>query len=791
MSDYLYTLQIPKRGFVSRQIADQWQEGLITGSGVLGALLYGSPCDETIILSREGLFMPLEAPIPPPPTGEYLDEIRGLLKNEQYQQAADFVLQLGKKNGFEEKHWTDPFIPVCDLKIKTLSNIEPTNYERSTDFTTGLISSFCKIGDAKRVLKAFASRTDDLIAVAIESTEGALPPTEISFAQRPTEGQGGWEAQKLFDRCIDSVEIGAKNGFLTYHSRFKRTWPGSLRGYDAAAEVILENGTAQVKDNAILATGASRILIYIRIDFIGDNEPSKLESLKKSIATIGVDFDLLLGSHAAVHGELFERTRLSLVDPKPDNPNSEELIAASDLGSLSPSLVNRLYDAARFCVIAATGQIPPTLCGIWQGAWFAEWSGDYTQNGNLQTAIAANLSTNLPELMLSYFSYQESLIEDYRKNAKQLYNARGIYLPSRTSSHGLQNHFCEVWPMTFWTVGAAWAAKFYFEYYLYTGDIEFLKTRAFPFMREAALFFEDFLTVDESGCYLFSPSYSPENDAVNTHSQACVNATMDIAATKELFTNLIYAAKQLGGDALQDVEKWEAMLAKMPPYHYDVDGALKEWATDDLQENNLHRHSSHLYSLYYGAPADFTPELRKGAEIALNNRLAYRRQEPSGEMAFGLVQMGDAAATLRDAKTCYEIVEWLANWYWRSALTSTHNRHDIFNVDICGGFPDLITRMLIDSKPGVLELLPVLPKEWDAGKIEGIRARGQILINRLEWSDNSIQLDLISGIDQTITLTIPWHASFINGADGIGGLSCVFRVQLKEGCLKSISFNRR
>ena len=34
------------------------------------------------------------------------------------------------------------------------------------------------------------------------------------------------------------------------------------------------------------------------------------------------------------------------------------------------------------------------------------------------------------------------------------FNCQGIHVPSRFSSHGLNNHFDATWPMTFWLAGA-------------------------------------------------------------------------------------------------------------------------------------------------------------------------------------------------------------------------------------------------------------------------------------------------------------------------------------------------
>ena len=66
---------------------------------------------------------------------------------------------------------------------------------------------------------------------------------------------------------------------------------------------------------------------------------------------------------------------------------------------------------------------------------------------------------------------------------------------------------------------------------------------------------------------------------------------MDIAAAKELLTNLVAACRRLGVET-DNVTKWEAMLAKIPDYMVNEDGALKEWTHKGLGENYDHRHES-------------------------------------------------------------------------------------------------------------------------------------------------------------------------------------------------------
>jgi hypothetical protein len=345
---------------------------------------------------------------------------------------------------------------------------------------------------------------------------------------------------------------------------------------------------------------------------------------------------------------------------------------------------------------------------------------------------------------------------EYRENAKRLYGCRGIHVPSRTSSHGLNNHFDVTWPMTFWTAGAGWNASFYYDYYLYTGDRNFLVKKALPFMKDAAAFYEDFLIEGDDGKYLFSPSYSPENNPGNNPSQACVYATMDIAVAKELLRNLIVACEELKTDP-EGVERWKAMLAKMPDYMINKDGAVKEWTTPNLDDNYGHRHCSHLYALFSGLPAEIAdnPELKKAFERAVELRMEVRRREGGGVMAFGLVQLGLAASSLRDAEMSYDIVDWLANSYWFPSLMTSHDPKNTFNTDLCGGLPAVIIKMLLDSQPGMIELLPALPKAWPSGKVEGLPCRGQVLIKNLAWGPDGIAVTLRSPKKQEVNIKVP------------------------------------
>lgn len=713
--------QVPERGFWSSKPADTWEQALASGNGTMGALVMGQPLDETIILSHARLYLPLCKPLPPVDTASRLTEIRRLFADGEYQRAADLVVEQSRKEDYGNKRWTDPFIPACDLKVAAPAQGEVKDYRRTVDFRTGVATVQWEDERGAFERRLFVSRPDNVVALSIKGPAD----WKIELARRPTEGQGGWWPAAIFKDGIEDTAIVHGGKWLTYRSSFLRSWPGCLPGYAVTARVVRKPG---------------EVLILARVTM-------GLEDAKKELAGVPADFDRLLAWHAKVHGGMFDRCRLDLGGRADRGLSSEELIARSRAGAVPPALLEKLFDAGRYAVISSSGELFPNLQGIWTGTWSPPWSADFTLNGNVQSAIAADLSANMAECLLPYFSYLEEQMPQYRDNARRLYGCRGIHVPSRASTHGWNNHFDATWPMTFWTAGAGWAAQFFYEYWLYTGDREFLEKRALPFMREAALFYEDFLVEGSDGKFLFSPSYSPENNPANNRSQACINAAMDIAVARELLTNLA---------ACDDNPRWRAMLAKLPGYEVNRDGALKEWVTPLLEDNYAHRHCSHLYALYAGLPDEIATNapLRKAFQVAAEKRMEIRRRENGGEMAFGLVQLGQAATSLRDGAMSGEVIEWLARNYWNSNLVSTHNPGALFNTDICGGLPAVILKALLDSGPGWIELLPALPPQWPTGTIEGARCRGRIEVRRLAWSPGQVAVTLKSDVEQKLELRV-------------------------------------
>jgi len=750
----------PKRGFVSTKPATNWEHGLLSGNGNIGTNMFGNPVNETIILTNKRMFLPIRNPMKPLDQSSSLSKIRTLISQGKYKEATELQFKLSKQSDF---YYPDPFVPVCDMNIKMDKQGNIQDYQRSVDFSTGEAVVYWKDDNNAYERRIFVSRADNIVVMRMKSQKKGGLNCNLCFKQREVSSdlpkkykneifEGIYRPSSEF---IKNIKITNKNHFLTYSHEFSRAYPSSIKSIEGVAYVVVDGGEQIDKASSQYIKNANEITVLIDIEpdyQIGiSNEPK----IKDKLASMTYDYDELLARHVKLHGALFKRMRLDLNDTEDAKLTIDELFKKSTNNDINKALLVKEFDAGRYNIISSTGELPPVLQGLWAGTFVPDWASDFTHNGNVPSAISSMLMGNMPELMLSYTSYIESLIPDLKVNAKNYFGCRGIVLPSRTSTTGYNNALAGNFAGGFWTAGAAWAAHYFYNYYLYTGDKTFLKEHALPFMEEAGLFYEDFVYEGNSGKFIFSPSQSPENTPGNSNSQGTFNATMDIAVAKELFTNLIEASKILNVNH-DKISIWNEMLTKMPNYMVDNDGHFKEWLTPKLANNDDHRHSSQLYPLYYNFPKEFSdnPKLVEAVRNSVNYKLEkHWKGKKSGFMSFGLIQLGLVGTSIGDKEIVHECLKHLTNRFWLDNMASTHNHKALLNMDTSGGMPAVLIKMLVYSDPGLIKLLPALPDFLDKGEIDGVLCRGQIEIKKLVWNKIKVDATMVSKIDQKVKIS--------------------------------------
>lgn len=273
------------------------------------------------------------------------------------------------------------------------------------------------------------------------------------------------------------------------------------------------------------------------------------------------------------------------------------------------------------------GSLPANLQGIWNESFTPPWESDYHLNINLQMNYWIAETGNLPECHEPLFDFIDRLVINGRKTAASLYGARGFTAHASSNLWAESGLFGAWTPAIFWPMGGAWLALHLWEHYRYNLSESFLSERAYPVLKEASLFFLDFLVFDENGSLVTSPSLSPENSYINEKGQIgslSSGPSMDSQMIYALLTACIEAAEILGLDE-EWSRQWMDTRAKLPQPQIGRYGQVMEWAVDYEEFEPGHRHISHLFALHPGEQIipHRMPELGEAARVTLERRLKY------------------------------------------------------------------------------------------------------------------------------------------------------------------------
>ena len=235
------------------------------------------------------------------------------------------------------------------------------------------------------------------------------------------------------------------------------------------------------------------------------------------------------------------------------SPTDKRLELAKEKGKPDNALVATFFQFGRYLLISSSrpGTMPANLQGLWAWQMNPPWNADYHTNINFQMNYWPAEITNLSELHLPMFDLMDALVEPGQNTAKVLYGAKGWVVHHLTDAWGFTAPADG--PQGIWPVGAAWLAQHPWEHYAFTGDIIFLRERAYPLMKGAAEFILDFLVEAPEGTacpgkLVTNPSYSPENEFYLPNGQKSVftyGATMDLEIIHDLLTSCIKACEIL------------------------------------------------------------------------------------------------------------------------------------------------------------------------------------------------------------------------------------------------------
>ncbi|MDD6209019.1 MAG: glycoside hydrolase family 95 protein [Bacteroidales bacterium] len=722
--------------------ANEWKsQCLHLGNGYMGASFYGGIENERFDIAektfwaggpnvgKEYNFGIIEG------GKEYIPKIRKLILENKFAEADSlcWAHMLGDYSNYGY------FSKVGSLLFHFKNQTgEATDYVRLLDLNNALGKVRYNLNGTEYSREYFCSYPDKVMVCKFSSNQKG----KISF---DVEQDLTYKPDEM---VFDGKELTVK-GIIT------------CNGLDYCIRIALRNqgGTVCYADGKLSVNDADQATLIYSIDTEYKNDyksdykgVNPVATTQKNISNaLSKGYEQLKQTHVSDYKNLYDRAQLTLVgNSETEKLPTDKRFELLKKGTTDDSALKALYfNLGRYLLISASrpGTLPSTLQGVWNSMEWAPWSGNFQSNINLQEMYWSCGPTNLPECQEGYIEWIESLVYPGRKVASSYYGTKGWV------SHATGNIWGHAAPGSdikwgLYPSGAAWHCHHLWSQFEYTRDMEYLKKRAYPIMKEAAEFWLENL-VEKDGNLIIAPSVSAEHGIQIADGKAVKYSTIhgesnenkiftvpcfqDIEMVYDLFSNVLEAAQTLKTDKGFQKKILEAQK-KLPALKIGKYGQLQEWMYDYDNPRDHHRHIAHLYALYPGRmiSPEKTPQLAEAARTSLNMRDegfirdGWYYTGGNWSMAWRAV----CWARLLDGDRAIKVFNLMNKENGYENLMNS--QVDEMQVDASMATPGIFAEMLLQSHDGCIHLLPALPTEWPEGKIKGFKTKDGYIID-MEW----------------------------------------------------------
>lgn len=457
--------------------------------------------------------------------------------------------------------------------------------------------------------------------------------------------------------------------------------------------------------------------------------------------------------------------------------------------TLPDSILEKQYflEMYKFGAAARDNTPPISLQAVWtaDNGKLPPWKGDFHHDLNTQLSYWPAYAGNQLDLEMGFLNWMWKYKSTFEEYTKTYFGTSGMNVPGVTTITGE--------PMGGWiqysfgpTV-ASWLAQHFYLHWIYSKDEVFLKDKAYPWLKEVAIYLDEISVHDEQGFRKLPISSSPEINNNDITAWFDKTTNFDLAFIRWNFEKAAELAKELG--LVEEAQKWNVISKEWQPFALDSTSGGLAFAPN-YPYSESHRHFSHLVAWHPLGVIDWS----NGEEDQKIIKATIAELERVGTdwwCGYSFSWMGNLYARAFMGEKAAEILRIFSeNFCLPNSFHvngEQHNRgyskfkYRPFTLEGNFAFASAIQEMMIQSHTGIVYIFPAIPADWKNISFNQLRTTGAFLVSANCREGKVEKVEIIAEKGGVIKLVNPFSDMQIKGLKNVKEENGILEISLELG----------
>ncbi len=444
----------------------------------------------------------------------------------------------------------------------------------------------------------------------------------------------------------------------------------------------------------------------------------------------------------------------------------EQYWSRSAVSLPDPVLEKQWYlEMYKFGAAARKGAPPISLQAVWtaDNGLLPPWKGDFHHDLNTQLSYWPAYAGNQLELEEGFLDWLWGIREEGKKYTRWFYEAEGLNIPGVSTLKGVQMGGWSQYSYS--PTVSAWLGQHFYLHWKYSQDQSFLRERAYPWIKDVAIFLDQIALKDDEGKRKLLLSSSPEIFDNKREAWFDETTNYDLSLIRFTYRAASEMARKLGLE--EEAKQWSSILTQWPEMAVDPESGLM--FAPGFPYDESHRHFSHLMAFHPLGMIDIS-QGPKQAEIIYNTLRNMEEQGPDWWTGYSYSWMGNlyaralegdrAAKALKDFATSFTLPSSFHVNGDQSGTGKSKFTYRPFTLEGNFAFASGIHEMLLQSHTGTIFVFPAIPESWKEVSFQTLRTEGAFLVSATRENGVCTRVEITAEKGGTLRIADPFNKDF-------------------------------